>query len=43
MTSPTAPVPSTGGLTIDDQQQAAKMWLEDLRNRICGAFEAIER
>jgi coproporphyrinogen III oxidase len=28
---------------IDDQQQAARDWFETLRDRICAAFEAIER
>ncbi|MEO6256095.1 MAG: oxygen-dependent coproporphyrinogen oxidase [Sphingomicrobium sp.] len=28
---------------LDDQQQAARDWFEQLRTRICGAFEAIER
>lgn len=27
----------------DDQQQAARAWFESLRDRICAAFEAIER
>src|SRR5690349_15624737 len=30
-------------LPLDDQQQAAKDWFESLRDRICTAFEAIER
>jgi len=30
-------------LELDDQQQAARDWFESLRNRICSAFEAIER
>jgi coproporphyrinogen III oxidase len=30
-------------LPLDDQQQAARDWFESLRNRICAAFEAIER
>lgn len=30
-------------LELDDQQQAAKDWFESLRDRICSAFEAIER
>jgi len=30
-------------LPLDDQQQAAKDWFESLRDRICAAFEAIER
>ena len=30
-------------LPLDDQQQAAKDWFESLRDRICSAFEAIER
>src|SRR5881227_1873862 len=30
-------------LDLDDQQQAARDWFESLRNRICAAFEAIER
>jgi coproporphyrinogen III oxidase len=29
-------------LTLDDQQQAARDWFEDLRDRICAEFEAIE-
>ena len=28
---------------LDEQQQSAKDWFEDLRNRICFAFEEIER
>ena len=28
---------------LDDQQQAARTWFESLRDRICAAFEAIER
>ena len=30
-------------LTLDDQQTAARHWFELLRDRICAAFEAIER
>lgn len=30
-------------LTLDDQQQAARLWFESLRDRICAEFEAIER
>ena len=30
-------------LSLDDQQQAAKNWFESLRDRICAAFEKIER
>jgi coproporphyrinogen III oxidase len=30
-------------LTLDAQQQAARTWFESLRDRICAAFEAIER
>ena len=30
-------------LPLDDQQQAAKDWFESLRDRICSAFEDIER
>src|SRR3954468_9664197 len=30
-------------LDLDDQQQAARDWFEALRDRICTAFEAIER
>jgi coproporphyrinogen III oxidase len=30
-------------LPLDDQQQAARDWFESLRDRICSAFEAIER
>src|SRR5438067_6582051 len=33
----------TAMLELDDQQQAARDWFESLRNRICAAFEAIER
>jgi len=28
---------------LDEQQQAARDWFESLRNRICAAFEEIER
>ena len=28
---------------LDHQQQAARTWFEGLRDRICAAFEAIER
>jgi acetyl esterase/lipase len=28
---------------LDEQQQAAREWFESLRDRICAAFEAIER
>jgi coproporphyrinogen III oxidase len=28
---------------LDDEQQAARNWFESLRDRICAAFEAIER
>jgi coproporphyrinogen III oxidase len=28
---------------LDDQQQAARQWFESLRDRICAAFEEIER
>jgi coproporphyrinogen III oxidase len=28
---------------LDTQQSAARSWFEDLRTRICAAFEAIER
>jgi coproporphyrinogen III oxidase len=28
---------------LDDQQQAARDWFESLRDRICAAFEEIER
>ena len=28
---------------LDDQQQSARDWFESLRDRICAAFEAIER
>lgn len=38
----TAPIVETT-LPLDDQQQSAKNWFEDLRNRICAEFEAIER
>ena len=30
-------------LELDDQQQAARDWFESLRDRICTAFEEIER
>lgn len=30
-------------IALDDQQQAARSWFESLRDRICAAFEAIER
>lgn len=30
-------------LELDDQQQAARDWFQSLRDRICGAFEEIER
>jgi coproporphyrinogen III oxidase len=30
-------------LDLDDQQQAARHWFENLRDRICAAFELIER
>jgi coproporphyrinogen III oxidase len=30
-------------LPLDDQQQAARDWFESLRDRICAAFEEIER
>ncbi|MGQ0559025.1 MAG: oxygen-dependent coproporphyrinogen oxidase [Sphingosinicella sp.] len=30
-------------LQLDSEQAAARAWFEDLRNRICDAFEAIER
>src|SRR5690242_15943920 len=30
-------------LELDDQQQAARDWFELLRDRICAAFEQIER
>src|SRR3954454_14201931 len=30
-------------LPLDDQQQAARTWFESLRDRVCAAFEAIER
>lgn len=30
-------------LTLDPQQQSARTWFEALRDRICAAFEAIER
>ena len=35
--APTEPCP------LDDQQQAARDWFESLRDRICAAFEEIER
>ena len=28
---------------LDDQQQSARDWFESLRDRICTAFEEIER
>jgi coproporphyrinogen III oxidase len=31
-----------GMIVLDEQQQAARGWFEALRDRICGAFEAIE-
>jgi coproporphyrinogen III oxidase len=30
-------------IELDDQQQAARLWFESLRTRICTAFEEIER
>jgi hypothetical protein len=30
-------------LVLDEQQQAARDWFEALRDRICSAFEEIER
>lgn len=33
----------SGMLELDDQQQAARDWFETLRDRICAAFEEIER
>src|SRR5436309_4181822 len=30
-------------LDLDQQQQAARDWFESLRDRICAAFETIER
>ena len=30
-------------IDLDPQQAAARAWFESLRDRICGAFEAIER
>jgi coproporphyrinogen III oxidase len=30
-------------IPLDEEQQAAKDWFESLRDRICGAFEEIER
>jgi coproporphyrinogen III oxidase len=30
-------------LNLDDQQQAARNWFEDLRDRLCAQFEIIER
>ncbi|MET0239311.1 MAG: oxygen-dependent coproporphyrinogen oxidase [Sphingobium sp.] len=30
-------------ILLDEQQQAARAWFESLRDRICAAFEAIER
>lgn len=37
-----APVP-TVPFALDSRQQAARAWFESLRDRICAAFEAIER
>ena len=37
MTTPIVP------FALDDEQQAARSWFEELRNRICAEFEAIER
>jgi coproporphyrinogen III oxidase len=37
-----APVP-TVPFSLDSRQQAARAWFESLRDRICAAFEAIER
>ncbi|MCW2339043.1 coproporphyrinogen III oxidase [Sphingobium sp. B2D3A] len=34
---------STAPNSLDDQQLAARAWFESLRDRICAAFEAIER
>jgi coproporphyrinogen III oxidase len=34
---------SSAMLALDDQQQAARDWFESLRDRICAAFETIER
>jgi coproporphyrinogen III oxidase len=34
---------SSAMLVLDNQQQAARDWFESLRDRICAAFEAIER
>jgi coproporphyrinogen III oxidase len=34
---------SVAMLALDDQQQAARDWFEALRDRICAAFEEIER
>src|SRR5260221_83188 len=30
-------------IELDDQQQSARDWFEGLRDRVCAAFEAIER
>jgi len=30
-------------IVLDEQQQAARVWFESLRDRICASFEAIER
>ena len=35
--------PDTTGLDLDGQQSQARGWFEELRGRICAAFEAIER
>jgi coproporphyrinogen III oxidase len=37
MTRPIVP------FALDEEQQAARSWFEDLRDRICAEFEAIER
>ncbi|MGE5722763.1 MAG: coproporphyrinogen III oxidase, partial [Sphingomonadales bacterium] len=29
-------------ITLDHEQEEARAWFESLRDRICGAFEAIE-
>lgn len=35
--------PDTSGLQLDEQQSRARGWFEELRTRICDAFEAIEQ
>src|SRR6185369_16806029 len=40
---PNRPAIEAAMLALDDQQQAARDWFESLRDRICAAFEEIER